>query len=140
MVKKKKARPDWREFDLNTGEYITHRKIQAGATLAHFNAGSLLNTTSFISKVLAVLDKNRNEWLGSSKIRELYNDACKPEIKPINSFRPMMSILYSLGFVERITEGKHTSLYRLKPEIDISERQALFDRAILAKRKERGTG
>ena len=134
---KVKRGPQWREFDADSGKFITPPKIQSGVTLERFKPNALLHENSFINKVLVVLDKKRGEWLGSAGIRELYHVSHMPEHKPVNSFRPMMSILYSLGFVDRKTEGGHTALYRLKPSIKVSDSQRLYELAVKAKRREK---
>jgi len=136
---KVKDSPQRRELDAETGEFTTHKKIQKGATLARFKPTVLLHENSFIVKTLHLLDKQRHKWLGIAAIRELYHVSYIPEHKPVNSFRPLMSLLYSLGFLDRKTEGGHSSLYRLKPSIKPSNRKALYDIAVLAKRQEKIT-
>jgi hypothetical protein len=130
-----KVKAQWRELDPVTGQFKTHSKVQAGATLERFNTNSLLAQDSFINKVLAVLHEARDKWQGSAGIRKAYNEKYG-ETAPSNSFRPIMSSLYSLGFVDRFVEGKHMSLYKLKPDIDINDRQDLHKRAIEAKKQE----
>jgi hypothetical protein len=129
--------PQWREFDAETGEFITHKKIQEGAKLARFKPTVLLHENSFMVKTLNLLDKQRHKWLGIGAIRELYHVSYIPEHKPVNSFKPLMSLLYLLGFVDRKTEGGHILLYRLKPSIKPSNSRAMHELAVLVKRREK---
>jgi hypothetical protein len=130
-INEPKEKPQFRELEITNGKYKTYKKIQHGATLRNFNAKSLLNDKTNISKILAVLNTTRSQFVGKPAIHK------KSKVK-LNSLSPALSTLFSLGFVDRQPVGKRRLLYRLKPGLDISDRQALYEQAVRAKNEEKG--
>jgi hypothetical protein len=130
MNHRKIVKKQWREFGPND-EVVSHSKIQAGASLRRFNAKSLKNAKSNIYKVLELLDQSRDVWLGKAEIHKITS-------LNLNSLSPVLSTLFSLEFVDRQAVGKRRLLYRLKADINVNDKQTLYDKAIKAKHKEQG--
>ena len=106
-------------------------KIQGGRDLTRYSPNVWLDPNSPDNKVLALLDTKCQDYIGVAEIHRATGIV-------LNSLSAICSGMFSCGFVER-REGKGVSKYRLKPEINVNDKQDLFKRALKAKRRQLGT-